>query len=189
MYVFYDSNGVIQSIAVAHAPIDGYSPALPGLTELYLDDTEYADVAQLPLMYKIVSNAPIKQSQPVNAPTLAEAQAAKTIEIQQAYQNVLNAGFSSSASGTLYQYAYTQYNQIKLMKLAIDIAAGNVTFPVPIPAVDGTLTMYTQTQYAQFAKDISTFEWTLQNKLHDIIGPGGSISAATSLEQLNAIHW
>ena len=34
-----------------------------GLTDLYLDDTEYADVQQEPMMYKIVSNAPVKQAQ------------------------------------------------------------------------------------------------------------------------------
>ncbi len=65
MYVFYDSQGIVQSIAVASSPIEGYSSPFPGLTDLYLDDTEYADLQQEPMMYKIVSNAPVKQAQPV----------------------------------------------------------------------------------------------------------------------------
>ena len=189
MYVFYDAQGIIQSIAVAHSLIGSYTSPFPGLTELFLDDTEYLDVGQQPLMYKIVSNLPVKQDQPVNAPTLTDAQAAKTIEIQQAYENVLNAGFSSSASGTLHQFAYGQLNQLKLIKLAIDLLTGNIPFPVPIPASDGTIVMHDQTQYTQFAKDISSFEWTLQNKLHGIIGPNGSINAASSVSQINSINW
>jgi len=120
---------------------------------------------------------------------LTDAQIAKTNEIQQSYENVLTAGFSSSVTGTLYQYAYGPLNQLKLMKLALDISAGNVPFPVPIPASDGTIVMHTQSQYNQFAKDISSFEWTLQNKLHGIIGPGGTISAATTVEEVNSITW
>jgi len=69
MYVFYDSQGIVQSIAVASEPIEGYTspfigPHFLGLTELFLDDTEYADVAQEPLMYKITNSVPVKQTQP-----------------------------------------------------------------------------------------------------------------------------
>jgi len=63
MYVFYDSQGIVQSIAVASSPIEGYSSPFAGLTDLYLDDTEYTDVQQEPMMYKIVSNTPVKQAQ------------------------------------------------------------------------------------------------------------------------------
>ena len=63
MYVFYDSQGIVQSIAVASSPIEGYSSPFPSLTDLYLDDAEYADVQQEPMMYKIVSNVPVKQAQ------------------------------------------------------------------------------------------------------------------------------
>lgn len=43
--------------------------------------------------------------------TLKNAQTAKTAEIQQAYNRALNAGFSSSATGISYQFAYGQENQ------------------------------------------------------------------------------
>jgi hypothetical protein len=189
MYVFYDSNGMITSIALANSPIDGYTAPFPGMTELYLEDTEYADVAKSPLMYLIVNGAPVKQTQSVDTPTLAEAQASKTVEIQQSYENTLTAGFSSSATGTSYTYAYGQANQLKLVKLAIDVIAGYVTFPVPIPTVDGTIVNHTQVEYTQFAKDVSTFEWILQNKLHTYIGPTGSIQTATTVDAVNAISW
>jgi hypothetical protein len=120
---------------------------------------------------------------------LTDAKTNKINQIQQSYNDVLTAGFSSSATGTLYHYAYEQLNQLKLMKLALDIASGNVLFPVPIPASDGTVIMHDQTQYTLFAKDVSSFEWTLQNKLHGIICPGGSISAATTVDQVNSISW
>lgn len=68
MYVFYDSNGIIQTIAVASKAIEGYSSPFEGLTELFLDDTQYADVIQEPLMYKIIDDAPVKQAQPFVPP-------------------------------------------------------------------------------------------------------------------------
>ena len=68
MYVFYDSQGIIQSIALADKPLNGFVSPFEGLTELFLDDTEYADVAKEPLWYKMVSNVPVKQTQPVTVP-------------------------------------------------------------------------------------------------------------------------
>jgi len=120
---------------------------------------------------------------------LADAKVSKAGMIQQAYENVLNAGFTSSATGALYHFAYNQLNQLKFVKLAIDVASGNVTFPLPIPSIDGTIVMHSQAQYTQLTKDISSFEWVLQNQLHGIIGPNGSITAATTVDQVNAITW
>jgi hypothetical protein len=68
VYIFYDSNGAIKSIAVANKAIENYSSPFEGLTELFLDDTQYADVQKEPNMYKVVNNVPVKQSAPVTTP-------------------------------------------------------------------------------------------------------------------------
>ncbi|SPF47248.1 hypothetical protein SBF1_3810003 [Candidatus Desulfosporosinus infrequens] len=70
MYVFHDSQGFVQTIALASAPIAGYASPFPGLTELFLEDTQYADVAQEPLMYKVIDSVPVKQAQPFVIPVV-----------------------------------------------------------------------------------------------------------------------
>lgn len=117
-------------------------------------------------------------------PTLEDVKQQKTTEIKTAYANVLNAGFDSSATGTKYTYNYSDLDQMKFMKLAIDVANTTATFPVPIPCNTGILVMHDQTQYEQLVKDIHNFEWGLQNKLHDYIS---QIQNATSIDDVNNI--
>jgi len=186
MYVFYDAQGIIQSIAVASSPIEGYSWPFPGLTELYLDDTKYADVRQEPMMYKIVSNAPVKQAQPVNTPTLAAAQQAKITEIENAYSQALTSGFTSSASGTAVEFAYTDINQTKFSKLLAADTKGWLTYPVTVYAADASAISLTQPQLEKIFQDIFTFEMVSETKLHTLIG---QINSSTTTDQVAAIAW
>lgn len=119
-----------------------------------------------------------------NQPNLLDIKQQAINNIKISYTTTLNAGFSSTATGMLFSYNYSDLDQMKFMKLAIDVANTTATFPVPIPCNTGILVMHDQTQYEQLVKDIHNFEWGLQNKLHDYIS---QIQNASSIDDVNNI--
>ena len=188
MYIFYDSNGVISySIAVAQAPVEGFTSPFEGYTALYLDDTQYADIRQRYDMYKIVNGQPVEQSESTLPPVpLATSQQAKIAEITSAYNQALTSGFISSASGVAVQFAYAEINQTKFSKLLAADTKGWLTYPVTVYAADTSAISLTQPQLEKLFQDIFTFELINETKLHTLIG---QINTSTTPDQVAAIAW
>ena len=187
MYVFFDSSGIIQDIAVATDPIDGYSSPYAGLDELFLNDTQNVAVAQRPDMYLIVDGVPVLQAISSIPPiSLANVQQAKIAELANAYDNSLAAGFTSSASGSTMLYGYTSTDQTKWMKLFIGKANGVIPSSQPVATANGTIVNLTQEQLLQLLVDLETFEQTQENTYHQLLLQN---AAATTVDQVNAIIW
>lgn len=119
-------------------------------------------------------------------PTLEDMKTLKIQEIQTEYGIGLKKGFSSSATGTEYVFAYGQSDREKFMQLAISVLSNMANFPVPIPSKDGEIVLHNQDQYQQLMADINAFGWTMQMKLSTLIS---QIKAATTVEEVNDLVW
>jgi|GEM_PF-2182506 len=117
--------------------------------------------------------------------TLQQVQQSKLKQIQDLYNQALVSGFTSSTTGTSYIFGYGQSDQMKFMKLMLSVNGGLTTFPVPIPAKDGTVVIHTQEQYNQLLLNINSFDWNMQNKLHDFIN---QVNASTTIDEVNALE-
>lgn len=121
----------------------------------------------------------------VPVPTLADAQASKITQIESAYNQKLTDGFTSSATGTQYTFRYRAEDILKFLQLDVDVKDGNAPIPTPIPAKDGTIVYHNLTQYGQLKKDISTFAWAQQNKLHTLTGEAQSATTINALSPID----
>lgn len=116
--------------------------------------------------------------------SLSEAQTLKIAQINDLYNQKLDAGFTSSATGTPYVFGYSQTDREKFMQLAISVLSNIAAFPVPIPAKDGSIIMHNQAQYQQTLANINAFAWSMQNKLHQF---SAQVQACASIDEVNAI--
>lgn len=119
-------------------------------------------------------------------PTLQDAQQAKVTELTNAYDQALATGFTSEANGTSLTYGYTSIDQIKWMKLYIGKANGVLPASQPVATADGTLITLTQTQLQQLLVDMETFEQVQEATFHTLLAQN---SAATTVDEVNVIHW
>lgn len=119
-----------------------------------------------------------------SVPPLEQAKNSKIAQVNDLYNQHLEAGFTSSATGTPYVFGYGQTDREKFMQLAISVLSNVATFPVPIPAKDGSNIMHDQTQYNQILIDINTFAWGAQNRLHELTA---QVEACTTVDEVNAI--
>ena len=118
--------------------------------------------------------------------TLQDAQQAKVAELTHAYDQALAVGFTSTASGTSLLYGYTSIDQTKWMKLYIGKANGVLPASQPVATADGTIVDLTQAQLQQLLVDMETFEQAQETTFHDRLAQN---SAATTIDEVNAIHW
>jgi hypothetical protein len=116
--------------------------------------------------------------------SLADVQAAKIAQIKDLYNQKLEAGFSSSATGTAYTFGYGATDQMKFMQLAIMVMAGKAVFPVTVHTKDNKDVSHDQTQYNQLVSDIAIFAQPLDVKEHDLIS---RVQACTAVDEVNAI--
>jgi hypothetical protein len=126
----------------------------------------------------------IFSDQKIEGTALQNVQEGKIAQIKDLYNQHLEAGFTSSATGTAYIFGYGQTDREKFMQLAISVLSNVSTFPVPIPTKDGSIIMHTQAQYQQILADINTFAWGAQNKLHQYTD---QVQACTTVDEVNAI--
>lgn len=118
--------------------------------------------------------------------TLTDAQQAKATELINAYDQALATGFMSEASGTSLTYGYTPTDQIKWMKLYIGEANGVLPASQPVATANGTIVNLTQAQLQQLLIDLETFEQTQETSFHTRLA---QTSVATTVDEVNAIHW
>lgn len=101
------------------------------------------------------------------------------------YQDILNRGFSSSASGSPIFYGYDPNYQLIYSKwanvLALDPTRASVSFSTP----NGTLVTLTRDQFMKFMNDAETFELNLFNNRMNL---EANISNATTVDELNVIN-
>ena len=117
---------------------------------------------------------------------LADAQTAKIAEINSTYQDMLSAGFISSATGIPLEYDYALDDRADFQKFILTMALGIATFPVPIGLKNNSVVNHTQEQFMQLLRDISSFEWGLKERKRALVA---EVMTATSVEQANAIRW
>lgn len=120
------------------------------------------------------------------AQLLAHAQQVQIGQLQQSYQQALDAGFTSSASGTSTVYGYGPADQLKWMKLFISVNSSVATYPVSVIAKNGSVVQLTQAQLQQLIADINAWEWPLENKLHTLLA---QVQGATTVSAVQAIVW
>lgn len=118
--------------------------------------------------------------------TLQDAQQAKITELTYAYDQALATGFTSTAGGTSFTYGYTSIDQTKWMKLYIGKANGVLPASQPVATADGTIVNLTQAQLQQLLVDMETFEQAQETTFHARLA---QTSAATTIDEVNAIHW
>lgn len=122
-------------------------------------------------------------SSPLGA-TLEQVQQAKIAQITDLYNQKLEAGFNSSATGTAHTFGYAQSDQMKFMQLAILELKGLLPFPTDIPAKDNTKVSHTKIQYDQLIMDIAVFAQTQNSVQHQFID---QVNACTNIQQVNDI--
>jgi len=196
MYVFFDSNGVIQDIAAANEQITGYASPYPGLTELYLSDTANTDLAQRPDMYKIVSGLPVLQSVSTTPTiTLVEAQQNKITELTNSYNQAFLTGFPSSPLGTKITFGCSPISvnnmpsdQQNLNDELNSVNAGIAVYPIVWVAFDGVtpVEFATAAQFKQLGQDFYNFRWAQVGNLRVKIT---AVQTATTVDQVNAIAY
>lgn len=104
--------------------------------------------------------------------------------INDSYNTYLANGFKSSATGIEYTFGYNDSDKMKFLQLSIDIFNGNTLFPVPVPSIDSVIVMHDQAQYQQLTRDISSFAWSAQTKLHIL---QGTVDMCGTIEEINTI--
>lgn len=117
-------------------------------------------------------------------PPLEQVKLSKLTQINNAYNQKLNDGFTSSATGTPYTFGYGQMDREKFMQLTISVLSNIATFPIPIPAKNGTIVLHDQTQYNQILADINAFAWAQQNRLQQL---SQQVQASFTVDEVNAL--
>ncbi len=118
---------------------------------------------------------------------LQDAQTTKIASLQVSFQQTLNAGFPSLASGTSITYGFSDLDQTNLSQELNILNAGIAPLPIQWGAKDGvTIVSLTDVQFKQLCKDANDFKWSLITKLRTLIG---DVQASTTVDAVNAIVW
>jgi len=113
---------------------------------------------------------------------LRQVQQDKISQITDLYNQKLEAGFTSTATGNVFGYGLT--DQMKFMQLAILVLSNIAVFPLNIPAKDSKIISHTLAQYNQLVADIANFAQNQNAKEHGYIN---QINLCTTSDQVNAV--
>jgi len=110
----------------------------------------------------------------------------KKNQINDSYYSTVKSGFKSSTSGEELLYGYSDFDQMKWMKLFISVSNGIVQYPVTISAKDDTILRLDEAQIKQLLIDINIWEWVNQERLHEC---WSDIDACESIEDASLINF
>lgn len=170
-----------------YAALQPYQQSAVGILQLNFGD--YADnFAKYPCHIDATNTPPVivwDTANPIGA-TLADVQKAKIAQLQNMFQQTLNGGFNSSATGTSYLYGFTDKDQTNLSQELNIINAALGTEPVAWAIKNGTVVNHTIAQFKQMCADGNRFKWAQVNQLRSLIG---QVQSATTTTTVNDIQW
>ena len=183
-FAAYDSQGHITAY---YDNID--SPVPDGMTNVIeITQDEWLACINHP-GYTVVNGALVAPLPPTNEELLAQAKALQTTKASAACASALTTGFTSSALGTPHTYPSQDDDQRNLQSAvsASAVAPSNWTTPIWCANNDAwSFTAHTASQIQQVNADWLAHRVAAQQKYADLIA---QINAATSLEEVQAIHW
>ena len=150
--------------------------------ETLVDATGVVGVAQGWLCADGVFSAPPEE-------TLARVQDALIATLAQSCKNAITSGFTSSALGVALTYPSQDNDQRNLQSAVSAAAAASQGWTIPLWCTDGdhwSFTSHTAAQLQQVNADWLAHRVAAQQKYADLIA---QINAATSVEEVQAIHW
>lgn len=123
-------------------------------------------------------------------PSLNDIKQTKIQEIDQAYQAEINSTFTSSATGTVLIYDFSQSSQNlwrDLFKAIEKNLIPDTSFPIDITLADGTTVPHTKAQLEQVEADIAMWKFPLYQKYQKLVT--STIPNASTIDEINAIVW
>ena len=126
---------------------------------------------------------------PILLMTLSQVQAAQATKLSAACATALTTGFTSSALGVVLTYPSQDADQRNLQSAVSAAATASPGWTIPLWCTDGdhwSFTSHTAAQLQQVNADWLAHRVAAQQKYADLIA---QINAATSIEEVQAIHW
>ncbi|MEW1780572.1 hypothetical protein AB0305_00085 [Arthrobacter sp. NPDC080086] len=183
-FAAYDPNGHITAY---YDSID--SPVPEGVTNVIeITQDEWLACINRP-GYTVVKGALVAPLQPTNEELLTQAQATQTAMVSTACAEALTTGFTSSALGVALTYPSQDNDQRNLQSAVSAAATASPGWTIPLWCTDGdhwSFTSHTAAQLQQVNADWLAHRVAAQQKYADLIA---QINAATSIEEVQAIHW
>ena len=176
---FYDS-----AIHGANIPTDAIDESKWSMTHAQLMDAQAAGKT----ITADANSNPIAVD-PISLMTLSQVQAAQATKLSTACAEALTTGFTSSALGVALTYPSQDNDQRNLQSAVSAAATASPGWTIPLWCTDGdhwSFTSHTAAQLQQVNADWLAHRVAAQQKYADLIA---QINAATSLEEVQAIHW
>ena len=126
---------------------------------------------------------------PISLMTLSEVQATQATKVSAACATALTTGFTSSSLGVALTYPSQDNDQRNLQSAVSATATASPGWTIPLWCTDGdhwSFTSHTAAQVQQVNADWLAHRVAAQQKYADLIA---KINAATSIEEVQAIHW
>ena len=126
---------------------------------------------------------------PISLMTLSQVQAAQATKLSTGCATALTTGFTSSALGVALTYPSQDNDQRNLQSAVSAAATASPGWTIPLWCTDGdhwSFTSHTAAQLQQVNADWLAHRVAAQQKYADLIA---QINAATSIEEVQAIHW
>ena len=126
---------------------------------------------------------------PISLMTLSQIQAAQATKASTACAEALTTGFTSSALGVALTYPSQDNDQRNLQSAVSAAATASPGWTIPLWCTDGdhwSFTSHTAAQLQQVNADWLAHRVATQQKYADLIA---KINAASSIEEVQAIHW
>lgn len=186
MIAYIDATGKIIGGVYAKSPDDlnGITRIPDGCTAVYVDDVQYPNVWTDMGEYTIQNGVPVFT--PIaDSVKLQAAQNAKLAQLEQAFNNSLLNGFTSTADGTSRLYPIDPLNMAKLTSGHTVINSGKVS-SITIKDFNGNRVTLTGAQFQQMASDGFTFYNNQEQHLWNL---EDQVKAATTVDAVNAIVW
>lgn len=117
---------------------------------------------------------------------LSAAKQMKIAELNAACENAIYAGFSSSATGTSHQYAFTLLDQQNMNETATAMLQDSTFTSVSWKTEDAGEVSHTAAQFQQLCKDARVFKLTNITKYRQL---KANVLAATTVDAVKAITW
>ena len=139
--------------------------------------------------YMVVDGALVAPLPPTAEELLVQARTMQTAKLSTGCAEALITGFTSSALGVALTYPSQDNDQRNLQSAVSAAATASPGWTIPLWCTDGdhwSFTSHTAAQLQQVNADWLAHRVAAQQKYADLIA---QINAATSVEEVQAIHW
>ncbi len=183
-FATYDSQGHITAY---YDSID--SPVPEGVTNVIeITQDEWLACINQP-GYTVANGALVAPLPPTAEELLVQARTMQAATLSTACATALTTGFTSSALGVALTYPSQDNDQRNLQSAVSAAATASPGWTIPLWCTDGdhwSFTSHTAAQVQQVNADWLAHRVAAQQKYADLIT---KINAATSIEEVQAIHW